>query len=109
MPIPGAIALTIGAGQATGAGNTLLVSPHPDRRLRLHYVSYNPKAAAEVGFRFGEAGLIWLRNDLIAPMSVIAKDLGDFRFLEGGVGEALYVNQNNAVTTNWTVFYTEIP
>ena len=105
MQIPGAIALTIAAGQATVAGNTLLVSAQPGRRLRIHYCSYNPKGDAEVGFRFGETGLIFLRNDLVAR-SVIAKDLKDLRFLEGGVGEALYLNQNNAVTTNWTVFYT---
>ena len=109
MPIPGAIALLIGSGQVTAAGNTQLIAPHENRRLLLNYVSYNPNAAAEVGVRFGETGPIFLRNDLVAPMSVIAKDFGDFRFLLGGVGEALYLNQNNAVKTNWTVFYQESP
>ena len=104
---PGAGSLSIGAGQATALGNTLLLTPASGKSLRLWYVSYNPATAAEIGFRFGAAGTIWLRNNLVAN-SVIAKDFKDFKFIQGAADEELYLNQTPAVTTNWTVFYLEV-
>ena len=98
--------MLIGAGQTTTSGNTTLITPTAGTALHVHYCSYNPSAAAEVGFRFGSNGTIFLRNNLTSG-SVISKDFGDTRFIAGAKDEALFLNQNAAVTTNWTVFYTE--
>lgn len=98
--------LTISAGQVTTSGNTQIVAPMSGAKVRVHYCSYNPTAAAEVGFRFGSAGTIFLRNNVTAG-SVIAKDFGEMRHIEGAPDEALFLNQNVAVITNWTVFYTD--
>lgn len=98
--------LTIASGQTAAAGNTILITPTAGNRLRISCVSYNPAAAVEVAFRFGAAGTLWLRNNISAN-SVIAKDFGDYRYLEGGVDEALILNLSAAVSINWTCFYTE--
>ena len=98
--------MLIGAGQATTVGNTTLVTPTAGTILRVHYCSYNPSAAAEVGFRFGASGTIFLRNNLTSG-SVISKDFGETRFIAGARDEAIFLNQSAAVTTNWTIFYTE--
>lgn len=98
--------LTIASGQTAAAGNTTLVTPGAGNRLRISYVSYNPAAAVEAAFRFGAAGPLWLRNNITAN-SVVAKDFGDYRYLEGGADEALILNLSAAVATNWTCFYIE--
>lgn len=104
--VGGVGALTIASGQTAAAGNTEIVAPAAGTRLRLYYLSYNPILAVEVAFRWGASGALFLRNNITAT-SVIAKDMGDFRYLQGGVGESLFLNLSLAVTTNWTVFYKE--
>ena len=99
--------LLIGAGQASGAGNNTLLTPVAGFAIRVHYASYNPAADAEIGFRFGAAGNIWLRNNVIAK-SVIAKDFGDLRFIQGEPNEALILNLSAGTVTDWTVFYLEV-
>jgi hypothetical protein len=99
-----AYALQRASGQANTPGNTTLVTPPPGKLISIHYISYNPKAPVEVGFRFGENGQLFLRNDLVG-LSVIAKDTGDMHSIDGGVDEPLILNLSAAVVTNWTVFY----
>ena len=60
----------------------------------------------EAAFRFGATGTLWLRNNITAN-SVVAKDFGDFRFIQGAVDEVLILNLSLALATNWNVFYVE--
>jgi len=99
--------LLIGAGQVSSSGNNLLLTPPAGYAIRVHYAAYNPVSDAEVGFRFGVAGNMWLRNNIIAK-SVIAKDFGDLRFIQGESNESLYLNLSAGVVTDWTVFYLEV-
>ena len=75
--------------------------------LRLYYASYNVLGDVTAAFRFGEAGVLWLKNTVLGN-SVIAKDFGDFRYLEGEIGESLYLNLDASVTVNWNVFYLNV-
>mgnify|MGYP001573983118 CR=1 FL=1 len=95
------------SGQVSASGNNTLVTPASGKKLRLFYVSYNPLLAIEAAFRFGASGSLWLRNNITAN-SVIAKDFGAFRSLEGAVDQALLLNLSLAVSTNWNVFYVEV-
>ena len=97
---------TIGAGQASSSGNNTLITPTAGMKLRVYYLSYNPVTAAECAFRFGATGTLFLRNN-IASKSVVAKEMGVSRYLEGAVNEPLILNLSDAVTTNWTVYYSE--
>ena len=106
-PFSASGALTPASGQVSGLGNNTLITPASGKKLRVFYASYNPLLAVEAAFRFGAAGTLFLRNNVLAN-SVIAKDLGDFKYLEGAVGDALLLNLSLAVSTNWTVFYQEI-
>lgn len=103
----GAEALTPAAGVVNAAGNNTLLTPAAGLSLRIYYASYNPLVAVEAAFRFGAAGGLWLRNNLIAN-AVVAKDFGDWRYLQGAVNEALILNLSLAVAVNWTVFYQEV-
>ena len=107
QPISGVGALSIAAGTVSGSGNTTLITPASGKRVRVYYASYNNALAVEAGFRFGAAGTIWLKNNVVAN-SVIAKDFGDLRFVQGAVDEVLILNLSLAVSTNWTVFYVEV-
>lgn len=100
-------ALTPASGQVASSGNNLLITPSGGKALRIYYASYNPLGAVEAGFRFGAAGTLWLVNNVTAN-SVISKDFGDFRYLEGAVNQVLNLNLSLAVATNWTVLYKEI-
>ena len=100
------LALLPASGQVANSGNNTLLTPTTGRRLRLFYVSYNPIAAVEAAFRFGTTGTLWLRNNIVAN-SVIAKDFGDLRVLQGGVDESLMLNLSAAVPVNWTALYLE--
>ena len=99
--------LTPLSGQVNGIGNNLLVAPTVGFALRIYYVAYNPLAAVEAFCRFGPFGTAWLRNNIVGN-AVIAKDFGDLRYLEGAIGEALYLNLSGAVATNWNCFYVEV-
>ena len=100
-------ALTIASGQASASGNNTLITPAAGTRVRVYYAAYNPIVAADCAFRFGAAGTLWLRNNVTAN-SVIAKDFGDLRFVQGAIDEALFLNMVIGVATNWTVFYLEV-
>lgn len=105
--VTGVGVLTSASGQASGSGNNTVVTPSSGKRLRIYYLSYNPLAAVEAAYRFGAAGTLFLRNNVTAN-SVIAKDFGDLRYLQGAVDEALILNLSSAVTTNWNAFYQEV-
>ena len=100
-------ALTPQSGQATASGNNTLITPTSGKALRIFYAAYNPLASVEAAFRFGAAGTLWLRNNLVAN-SVVSKDFGDLRYLQGAVDEALILNLSLAASVNWTVFYKEV-
>lgn len=99
-------ALTPASGQVSSSGNNTLLTPTSGKRLRVYYASYNPLTAVEAAFRFGAAGTLWLRNNITAN-SVISKDFGDLRYLQGAVNEAVLLNLSLAVNVNWNVFYVE--
>ncbi|OGO36717.1 MAG: hypothetical protein A2W35_17965 [Chloroflexi bacterium RBG_16_57_11] len=105
--VSGVGALSIAAGTASSSGNTTLITPASGKSVRVYYASYNNALAVEAGFRFGAAGTIWLKNNLVAN-SVISKDFGDLRYVQGAVDEVLILNLSLAVSTNWTVFYVEV-
>ena len=107
QPVSGPGALTYGSGQVNGLGNNTLITPASGKKIRLYYCSYNPLLAVEAAFRFGASGGLFLRNNVTAN-SVIAKDYGDFRYLEGAVDEALILNLSLAVSVNWNVNYLEV-
>ena len=98
--------ITPASGQVAGAGNNTILTPDSGKHLRIFYASYNPFAAVQAAFRFGPAGTLWLVNSVVAN-SVIAKEFGPTRLLEGAVDESLILNLSDAVATNWTVFYEE--
>jgi len=104
VPVRGAGRLTPLGGQSVSSGNNILLTPPSGKAIRVHYASYNIKTDCEVGFRFGPAGNIWLQNDTVAK-SVIAKDFGDFRWIEGEPDEALYLNVSITAVVNWTIIY----
>jgi hypothetical protein len=101
-------ALLVASGSANQSGNNSVITPSAGKRIRLAYVSYNPSGAVEAAFRFGSSGTLFLRNNLVTGGSVIAKDFGDFRYVEGGVDQPLMLNLSAAVTTLWNALYTEV-
>ena len=106
VPVAGAGELTPASGQVSGSGNNTLITPASGKRVRVYYAAYNPLLAVEAAFRFAAAGALWLRNNVTAN-SVIAKDFGDFRYVQGAVDEVLILNLSLAVSTNWSCFYVE--
>ena len=106
VTVDGPGALTIASGQVSGLGNNTVVTPASGKLVRVYYASYNPLLAVEAAFRFGSTGSLWLRNNVTAN-SVIAKDFGDFRFVQGTANEVLILNLSLAVSTNWNVAYQE--
>lgn len=96
------------SGSVSSSGNNILVTPTAGTKLRISYLSYNPAASVEAAFRFGATGTLFLRNNLTVGGSVIAKDYGDFRYIEGAINESLYLNLTSGVATIWNVNYTEI-
>ena len=101
------LGLTPASGSVSGSGNTTLITPTGGKSLRVFYASYNPALAVEAAFRFGASGTLWLRNSVVAS-SVIAKDFGAFRYIQGAADEALILNLSLAVTTIWNTFYIEV-
>ena len=101
------LALTPASGSVTGLGNNTLITPASGKKIRLSYVSYNPALAVEAGFRFGAAGTLFLRNSIGAG-SVVSKDFGDMRYVEGAVDEALILNLSVGVATIWNALYVEV-
>ena len=99
--------LTSVSGQVSGSGNNTLITPTSGKALRIFYASYNPLVAVEAAFRFGASGGLWLRNNITAN-SVIAKDFGDLKYVQGAVNEVLILNLSLAVAVNWNVFYQEV-
>lgn len=96
------------SGQVSAAGNNTVVTPAAGRRLRVHYLSYNPtEATVEAAFRFGTSGELFLRNKVTAN-SVIAKEFGNRRPLEGPAGQALVLNLDTATPVNWNAIYVEL-
>ena len=107
QPVSGPGALSYGSGQVNSLGNNTLITPAAGKKIRVYYFNYNPLLAVEAGFRFGAAGTLLLRANVTAN-SVIAKDYGDFRYVEGAVNEALILNLSLAVNVIWNAFYLEI-
>lgn len=96
------------SGVASAQGNNTCLTPAAGKKLRIRYLSYNPEAAVEAGFRLGAAGTLFLRNKLAVGGSVIAKDLGAIACIDGAADEPLVLNLSAAVATIWNVFYTEV-
>ena len=101
------LAVSAASGEVGEIGNNTLVTPSKGKRVRLLYCSYNPSAAVEAAFRFGANGDKFLRNNLTTGGSVVAKDMGDLRYLEGDVDAPLILNLSAAVATIWNAFYVE--
>lgn len=99
--------LLVDSGQVNTLGNNVLHTPASGKKIRVYYASYNPLAAVECAFRFGASGTLWLRNNLTAN-SVIAKDFGELRYVEGGIDVALILNLSAAVNVIWNILYKEI-
>lgn len=99
--------LAAASGSVSGVGNNTLITPTSGKKLRVAYLSYNPALAVECAFRFGAAGTLFLRNSLLAN-SVVAKDFGDMRYVEGAIDESLILNLSLGVATIWNCFYQEI-
>lgn len=97
----------VASGQVSSSGNNTLLTPAAGKKLRLFYLSYNPLLAVEAAFRFGASGSLFLRNNLVAN-SVVAKEFGMSRYLEGAVDEALILNLSLAVNVIWNAFYSEV-
>lgn len=94
---------------ATAGANLILNFTSAEVRGRVHYLSYNPQAVMEIGFSFsGAPEDLILYNKITVPGSVIAKDFGDFSFLESGFEQPLYIWTSADGTVFWNVFYTEI-
>lgn len=104
---PNYIGLTAASGSVASSGNNTLITPAAGKKLRVYYCSYNPALAVEAAFRFGAAGTLFLRNSITAN-SVIAKDFGALRYVEGAVNEVFILNLSLAVSTIWNTFYVEV-
>lgn len=102
---PSGLVLHLASGTASSSGNNLIVTPTSTFTLRVHYASYNPSAATTCAFRFGTSGTMFIKNALTTGGAVIAKDFGDFRYVEGAADESLYLNLSGAVDTIWNVLY----
>lgn len=99
--------LIIASGSVNSVGNNTVITPTSGKKLRLSYLSANNASATELGFRFGAAGTLFLRNNLTAN-AVVAKDFGDFRYIQGAVNEALILNLTLGVTVIWNCLYIEV-
>lgn len=102
------VALIPLSGVASSSGNNLIVTPSASKKLRIYYLSYNPALPVEAAYRFGTTGQLFLRNNLTTAGSIISKDFGDFRYVQGAVDEPLYLNLSLAVSIIWNVFYVEV-
>ena len=105
--ITGSGVLSYASRQVSSLGNNTLITPATGKKIRAYYLNYNPLSAVEAGFRFGATGTLILRCNVTAN-SVIAKDYGDFKYIEGAIDEALILNLSLAVNVIWNVFYLEI-
>lgn len=84
-----------------------LVTPASGKKLRVYYVSYNPELVeTELGLQFG-SGTLFLYNKVQAG-SIIAKDFGDTRYLQGGINESLNIYIGTFSNVYFNVFYTEV-
>lgn len=106
IPKPLAITHPV-SGTTSSAGNTAVATPTSGKRIRISYLSYNPEAENECAFRFGASGALFLRN-VVPAGGIVAKDFGDYRYIQGAVDEVLYINLSDAVPTIWNVFYSEV-
>lgn len=104
--------------------SVILAPVSPLRRLRLFYLSYNPSVACEVmGFQFGptpetfileDEQIDWFRNNrflrnlIVVGGTVIAKEFGDNKYWQGGIGEKLYLVVKSAAPVVWNVMFVEI-
>lgn len=96
------------SGLVNDSGNNLILTPSSGKKLKIAYLSYNPNASVECYFRLGEAGVAFLRTNVLVAGTVIAKDFGDFRYIEGDADESLYLNLSSAIDTIWNAFYSEV-
>ena len=101
------VSLSVTSGSVSGVGNNTILTPAAGKKIRISYLSYNPALATEVAWRFGATGTLFLRNSAPAA-SIIAKDFGDMRYLEGAVDQVLILNLSVGVATIYNVLYTEV-
>jgi hypothetical protein len=96
-----------------------ILTPSSGKKLRIHYISYcvtnqidtlsaaNPSV---VGFKFNNHSNTdyFLYNRIVFSGTTIAKDFGDFRYIEGDVNEALNYYQELSLHSFINIFYTEV-
>lgn len=97
------------SGTASSSGNNLILSPsNASRKIRVYYASYNPTTdSVTAAFRFGAAGTMWLKNNVNAK-SVVAKDFGATRYIEGAANESLYLNLDAATDVIYNVMFSQL-
>lgn len=98
---------TVVSGSVAGLGNNTILTPAAGKRLRVFYLSYNPLLAVEAAFRFGAAGSLFLRNNVLAN-SVIAKEFGFGKYVQGAIDESLILNLSLGVNVIWNAHYVEV-
>lgn len=101
------VKLTPASSTVSSIGNNTCITPTAGKKLRISYLSYNPIATVTCAFRFAAAGDLFLQNVMPAG-SIVAKDFGDLRYIEGAINEALILNLSSAVSTVWNCFYVEV-
>jgi hypothetical protein len=99
--------LKVANGVTSASGLTTVVPFVSGKTLRIHYLSYNPSAPVTVSWNLGGVGTI-LANTLTIGGAIIAKDFGDFHYVECAFESNLQLELSAAVSTNWTAFYTEV-
>lgn len=91
----------------TSTSGAALVTPASGKKLRVYYASYNPQLVdTELGFQFA-SGVLFLYNQVPAG-SIVAKDFGDTRYIQGGIDEPLNIFIGTFALVYFNVFYTEV-
>jgi hypothetical protein len=86
-----------------------LIFPTSGKKLRIYYVSYSPTTAPVLLYlSFSAIGAPLLRNNIVVAGSIIAKDFGSHRYVEGAVNEGFYITTSADVDIHYNVFYTEV-
>lgn len=105
-------AVNVTSIQASAAGNTAVQAPSSGRAIRLFYLVVNADGAnsgdVTAALRFGAAGVL-LYPISLKPGSIFARNIGaGRRYIQGVVGESLFINLSDAQTVNVTIEWEEV-
>lgn len=100
--------LITASGTVSSSGNNTVVTPSSGKKIRVYYLSYNPSAPVTAAYRFGAAGNLFLQNNIVQGGSIVSKDFGDFRYVQGATDEVLILNLSAGVSTIWNCNYIEV-